>query len=239
MVNKVKEFYENKSSDPNNDKLVPGLTSFFYKLLKKYEVTRIEKVYSLLDSGNRILDLGVGGGQLLAKCKINKKFNKLYGIDISSKVIDEAKNNIKKESRNLENVEIKYSDVNNGIPYPNKYFDSVTCIAVLEHLFDPIFFVKEVKRVLVNKGKIIVEVPNLVWLPRRLSIIFGKLPITGNEVGWDAGHLHYFTFGSLAKLLNDNSFEVERVTTSGIFSFVRQIMPSLLGGDIIIKAIKN
>jgi len=238
-VNKVKDFYENRSSDPRSAKLAPGIVSYFYRILKRFEITRIEKTYTLIEPGNRILDLGIGGGGLLVKCKINNKFKRYYGIDISLKVIKKTKSMIKNKFGGIGDFEFKVGDINNGIPYPNTFFDTVTCVAVLEHLFDPHHFVKEVNRVLKKGGKLIIEVPNLVWLPRRLTVLFGRLPITGNDVGWDAGHLHYFTFESLYKLFNKNGFKVEKETTSGIFCSVRQILPSLFGGDIIIKAIKK
>ena len=239
MVNKVKDYYENRFSDTNSSKLAPGIVSIMYNFFKKFEISRVQITSSLIDSGDKILDLGVGGGKLLINSKKKKKFNKYFGLDISSKVIASAKKNIENELGSIENFEFKIWDINNGIPYPDLYFDTLSCVAVLEHLFDPYFFISEAKRVLKKGGTLIIEVPNLVWLPRRLSVLFGKLPITGNDIGWDAGHLHYFTFGSLERFLKNSGFKVEKKTTSGIFCSVRQFFPSLLGGDIIIKSKKD
>jgi len=68
--------------------------------------------------------------------------------------------------------------------------------------------------------------------------VTGSLPITGNEDGWDSGHLHYFTFGSLKKLFNKYGFKLTHSGSSGIFAAFRNVWPSLLGGDIILKGVK-
>ena len=74
-------------------------------------------------------------------------------------------------------------------------------------------------------------------------MFFGKLPITGSpynwkEVGWDGGHLHYFTQKALCKLLEESGFKVLKVSGCGLFANFRNFWPSLLTGDLIIKAQK-
>jgi hypothetical protein len=82
------------------------------------------------------------------------------------------------------------------------------------------------------------EVPNLVWLPRRLDVLLGRLPITGDEEGWDGGHLHYFTFSAVRRLLAECGFAVHSIGSTGIFPRVRNLWPTMLGGNIFVNARK-
>ena len=136
----------------------------------------------------------------------------------------------------LEGVTIQQADLNQALPYRNEEFDAVTAIAVIEHIFDPYFTITEIHRVLRPGGQLIMEVPNLAWLPRRLDVLFGRVPITGDEEGWDGGHLHYFTFRAVRDLLSSHGFRVEYMGSTGIFPTVRNAWPTLLGGNILASA---
>ena len=138
----------------------------------------------------------------------------------------------------LDGVEIRQVDLNAALPFDDNFFDAVTAIAVIEHIFDPYFSTAEVQRVLRPGGQFIMEVPNLAWLPRRLDVLRGRLPVTGDEEGWDGGHLHYFTFDAVKQLLNQQGFAVESIASTGIFPRVRNVWPTMLGGNILVSARK-
>jgi methionine biosynthesis protein MetW len=220
-------FYNNNKSSIKKENT---LLEKVYLLLKKYELHRIDAVVELTESGNKILDIGVGNGDLLLKAS-KKAFTKLYGIDVSNQNIKKTKNNIK-ANLSVQNIDIKTSFKSNS-------FDVVTLVAVLEHVFNVNFVLKEVNRILKKGGKIIIEVPNLAFLPRRLEILFGRAPRTGYGASdYDIGHLHYFTQDSLKKLLEKHGFKVIYQGQSGIFWKLRQLLPNLLGANIIVKAVK-
>jgi SAM-dependent methyltransferase len=122
-------------------------------------------------------------------------------------------------------------------------FDAVTCVAVIEHVFDPYFVANEIHRVLKDGGIFIAEVPNIAYLKQRIKLLFGKLPITSSsynwqEIGWDGGHLHYFTKTTFCGLLEECGFEILTVSGSGLFARFRNFYPALLTGDICVKAKK-
>lgn len=205
-------------------------------LLRRFEKHRNQAVFDLLGNGERTLDVACGDGSLVLMA--SKKFKEVYGVDISSERILKAK----KEAleKNLKNVVFKRCDVNNGLPFEDKYFDSLTAVAALAFFFDPYFVVSEFNRVIKENGSLIVEVPNLAYFPRRLNLLFGKLPkVSFPETGWDGGHLHYFTQESLKRLLEESGFKIIKITGSGIFANFRNWWPSLLCGNIIIKAVKK
>jgi len=207
----------------------------FHKL-RGFEKHREEVTIGLLPpKGDKLFDVACGEGRLLFK--IARNFKELWGIDISQERIKRAEQ--EKKQRNLKNVNFKIVDVDQGLPFKDGYFDVVTAVAALAYFFDPYFVLREIKRVLKKNGVFIAEVPNLAYLPRRASLLLGKQPWTSAGEGWDGGHLHYFTQESLEKLIKDSGFKIVKITGSGIFANLRNWWPSLLCGDIIIKAVKK
>jgi len=213
-----------------------GILSFLYRKFKRFEVNRYQVCYDLLPSGERLLDVGCGDGDFLFMAK--DKFKQLYGVDISSMRIAKAKNRAREMF--MENKFYFFEqDVDEGLHFPDSFFDAVTCIAVLEHVFNPPRVVHEINRVLKIGGIFIVQVPNIAWLPYRIQLFFGKLPVTGGVyMGADWEHLHNFTKESLSLLLSENRFKIETILCSGIFAKYRKLWVSLLGGDLIMKALK-
>lgn len=211
--------------------------SFLWKFISHWEIYRDEVILKLIGMKKEgsMLDIGCGDGDFIIKAR--GLFKEITGIDISSIRLQKAKSKLNKLKIN--NIRLKKVNVNQGLPFRDEKFDVITTIAVLEHLFDPYFVISEARRVLKKNGIIFIEVPNIAFILRRLELLFGILPGTSNQSGWDGGHLHYFTESSLKKLLEDSGFQVIKITGSGIFANLRSWWPSLLCGDIIIKAIKK
>ncbi len=232
MKNIKQNFYDKmySSKKPKTD------TPWLFKKLRRFEKYREEAVIELLPKkGEKLLDIACGDGTLLFK--LAKHFQKLWGVDISPVRIKRARHKTKKTG--LKNIYFKIADIDQGLPLKDASFDVVTAVAILEHVFDPYFVVDEIKRILKPGGVFIIEVPNIGWLPRRLDLLLGKLPRTSDEAGWDGGHLHYFTQGTLEKLLKDSGLKIEIIIGSGIFADWRNWWPSLLCGDLIVKAVKK
>jgi ubiquinone/menaquinone biosynthesis C-methylase UbiE len=211
------------------------------KIFGKFDLYREDLVLSFLNEGDKLLDIGCGNGSFA--CKVSKKFNEVYGIDISSSRIQEARKRTAEKSGNFNNLYFSVCNVNEKIDFPNDMFDAAISIATIEHIFDPYFVIREVHRVLKKKGVFIAEVPNIAYLRHRVSLLFGKLPITSTpynwkEIGWDGGHLHYFTKKTFCDLLKSCGFKILEVSGSGLFARLRNFYPSLLTGDICVKAEK-
>lgn len=208
----------------------------FKGILGRWNVFGGEVVKKMLENetGKRILDVGCGDGELLFRIK--DSFNKLYGLDIAKNRILRAQKRTKEEGLEKKLI-FRCIDVEKGLPLKDNFFDVVICIALLEHIFDPFFLVEEMGRILKPGGKLIVLVPNIAYLKHRLGLLLGKLPKTsGMEIGWDGGHLHYFTKKSLVDLLKKYNFKIIKVSGSGILAPLRNWWPSFLTGDLIIKA---
>jgi len=92
----------------------------------------------------------------------------VYGVDIDSGVIDEARS---------KGVNARCADVaTDGLPYGHATFDLVSCFGVLDYLpwFDEA--VTEISRVLRPQGLVAVSLPNLGSWHNRAALLFGYQP---------------------------------------------------------------
>ncbi|MGC8654647.1 MAG: class I SAM-dependent methyltransferase [Candidatus Kryptoniota bacterium] len=159
---------------------------------------RISMAASITDNGKRLLDVGCGDGSFIMRVK--DRFDEVFGIDVSPTAVELCrKGGIKAIQVNLNNQ---------TIPYPDGFFDTVVSLEVIEHIFDPLSFLKEIYRVMTPGGILIISTPNIRKLQRIFSIIMGHFPRTSYDpVGFDGGHLHYFTSKDLSNLLLESGFK--------------------------------
>ncbi len=158
---------------------------------------RTTSAAKIIEPGKRLLDIGCGEGSFILKVK--KKFEETHGIDISFEAVE--------LSQRLGIVAKQVNLNNEPIPYPDNYFDTVVTLDVIEHIFDPILFVDEIHRVLTPGGYAIISTPNIRKIQRIFSIIMGHFPGTSYDpIGFDGGHLHYFTSKDLKQLLEEAGF---------------------------------
>jgi SAM-dependent methyltransferase len=186
---------------------------------------RSDVAIKLLGSGEKLLDIGCWDGRLLERIRGAGLYKELTGIDIVETGVELAR----KKGFNALVV-----DLNAGIlPFPDEYFDGVTFLAVLEHIFDPYSIIREIRRVLRPGGILVIDVPNVASVTNRARILLGRIPVTSHDSGWDGGHLHYFTKHALDRFLRDEGFEVLMRKTTGGLSQLREWWISLLGGELI------
>jgi len=146
------------------------ISSYFDKFSKNYEnfafkqslgtnyLNRIERDFILesvlVRKGQKVLDIGVGTGRnaalLLDKGAI------VEGIDISKRMMSEAKKKLKNER-----VNFTLADASKRIPFKNNTFDHVICIRVLKYM--PLWknLINEVSRVLKKDGTFSFDIANL------------------------------------------------------------------------------
>lgn len=188
--------------------------------------SRGDVAFRLLDTGNKLLDIGCGDGTFCEMAE--KRYKEVYGVDISEDALETARNRkIKTFMVNLNNEEL---------PFPEGIFDAVTCLDVIEHVIDPYFLLSEINRVLKKGGILIVATPNIGYIKHRISLLFGRFPITSkDEEAYEGGHLHYFTFSDMEKLLKKFGFDT--LERKGVFG--RNVLPNIFSGGIVMKARKG
>lgn len=94
-------------------------------------------------------------------------------------------------------------------------FDAILMIAVIEHLVDPMSTMRRLREHIRPGGFVWIDTPNIAKWTRRIKLMLGRFPSTASKNEgltayngapaelYDEGHLHYFTFRSLRKMLVD------------------------------------
>lgn len=167
--------------------------NFFQRYWHKKRFTAVKSIME--DTEGNILDLGCHGGTLTNFISGLKKGSMVCGLDISENAIAYAREKYPR-------AEFKIHDLNNGIPYPDKMFDAITCFDVLEHVFDPPKLINETKRVLKNSGYFIIDIPNETPLFKFIWFIWTNMK---GRV-WKGVHINHFSAADLEKLLEKNGF---------------------------------
>jgi len=115
----------------------------------------------------RLLDVGCGVGTI--SIELQKKGFEVYGVDFSSVAIQ--------KSRALGINAIECDVDESGLPFEDSYFDVVWASDVVEHVFDPLFLLEDITRVLKPTGKALISTPNDMNLYRRISMFLtGRSP---------------------------------------------------------------
>jgi len=111
----------------------------------QYAEEQNAKIKALLNNLNinknsLILDVGCGTGLLFEH--IGKQAKRLIGLDISSKILKEAKKRVKLFPK----VVIIRADADYA-PFPNEIFDAVFAITIIQNIPNPILTLYEMKRI--------------------------------------------------------------------------------------------
>lgn len=151
-----------------------------------------------INSGSNVADLGCGyEGKFLQK--ISKKIKYGIGFDISLK-----------HTSLPNNIIFKKTDINHKFDNNGKLFDYVTALAVLEHIEKPQKFIKNIKSILKNGGRLIITTPHrrgkflLELLSKGLGLI-SKYEIVD--------HKNYYDEYSIKKLFKLTKLKIEKIET--------------------------
>ena len=126
----------------------------------------LEAIAQLVPHGARVLDLGCGDGELLARLQTTRGCTG-YGIEI-----DDA-NLLACVRRGVNAIQLNLDE---GLAmFDDSSFDVVLQIDTLQHLRNAEIMLRETARV----GRIgIVAFPNFGHWPNRLSVLRGRMPVT-------------------------------------------------------------
>jgi SAM-dependent methyltransferase len=127
-----------------------------------------------------------------------------------------------------------------GLPFEDSYFDSVIFSEVLEHLFiPPTEILQEIRRVMRERGKLILSVPNFAALYQRIRLLWGISPLENADNQMNRvihGHIHEYTKKEITVLLRASDFTIVstkylpagRFKERGIRRLVRDIYDPLV-----------
>lgn len=206
--------------------------------LRGWPTNRVEAIIFSSGSGDSVLDVGCGNGYLLYQ--LRNRFKGLIGLEYSAHRLEQAKINLSDVVFRpvLGSAEDMSEIVSNSI-------DCVVSADTIEHIPDVYVAVAEMCRVLRPGGVLIINTPNIAFLKRRILLALGRFPSTsqaneglGNDVLFDGGHLHYFTFRSLSLLLRQAGFEIIESIGFGRLRRLNNFHPSLMSGSVQLVARK-
>jgi len=156
-----------------------------------------------LSPNDKVLDLGCGNARFYQSFK-NKNVDYL-GIDVSSKLIEIAKNNYPEGKFEVSSIESILSDS----------FNKVYSIAVLHHIPSHEFrlnFLKEIKRVLKDNGSLVLTVWNLKEKMKPRSFLdwfrLDKGDVFLPWYGSKNTYFHCFNLEELIQLVSEAGFDV-------------------------------
>jgi SAM-dependent methyltransferase len=125
--------------------------------------------------------------------------------------------------------DILIRDISSGIPFPDRSYDFVFCIEVLEHVPNPFGTLGEIYRVLKPGGVLILSVPNPYHVK---EIIWNLFRIPDRQ-----GHMYGWTRQTMAKLGEMTGFRLER--TGGTYLHPPIPMFALLARSIVYRFVKT
>ena len=145
-------------------------------------------------AGRDVLDVGCNTGY--GTLRFAPVAGRVVGVDVSPRAIDAARR--RAPGGHPEFVLTSGFD----LPFPNDSFDLVTSFQVLEHVPDPIAYLREIRRVARPGGTVILATPNAATRLYR-----GMTP-------WNRFHVHEYIAAELREVLRR---VFEEVTVLGMF----------------------
>ena len=128
----------------------------------------------------RVIDLGCGSGEFSDSIRRVIGCKQIFGCDIYEKWI-----------KYTDEVAVFKIDLDRKVlPFDDKSFDVITANQVIEHLFNPAQFMKEVFRILRPNGYAVISTENLSSWDNVVALFFGYTPFS---IQYDKG----FKLGSL------------------------------------------
>ncbi len=153
--------------------------------------------------GKSILDIGIGSGFFSQFC-INRKANTI-SVDFASSIIEYHR-------KNNPNLTLIQADAQ-ALPFKAEIFDIVLALDVIEHVNSAQEFLREIKRVLKTKGRLILITPNTTNLIEKILKI--PLILARKVLNLETGikkhtctHIKEFSQRELSSLLRKSNFKI-------------------------------
>ncbi len=167
--------------------------------MRRIELTidLVLEAVSLKQGTPQILDLGCGQGHITEKLRQALIGAKITGLDYSVSAIEYA-------HEHFPLIDFSVGDAYDS-PYTSGFFDIVVCNNLWEHVPDPLFLLKRIKRTIKPGGYLIISTPSRYRVGNLVRIFSGKPVIFMSE-----HHVTEYTVGQVKEQLAHGGFEVRR-----------------------------
>lgn len=194
----LNEYYPNS---PNykffNDYIFPASKEIRRNKIFK---PRVEKVLDFCNkfgiNKNKIIEIGTGFGLFCEEMAKANAFNDVVGVEAS----DSLAKTCQEKGFRIYNGLLENLDI-------NETFDVAVAFEVIEHIFNPKYFLKKISSLLNKNGLLMLTFPN--WEGFDIQVL------REFSCSIDPEHLNYFTEKSISILLKTLDFEVLEILTPG------------------------
>lgn len=209
------EYYENK--DVGYGGYVENISkysSIFNRLFNR----RAKDIQRYRGSSGRLLEVGCAHGFLLDH--LRKQNWSVAGVEVSPLAAGYA---IDELGLYVKNCTVEKAG------FPDNSFDVVLLLDVLEHLHRPFETLREIGRILVPGGKLVVQCPWELthWEERAEAFLKGKRQCTITPDAVPA-HLYFFGPGTLEAFLEKGGFRTVRKQSGNYGSIRRHVKPAVI-----------
>lgn len=199
-----KEFYDKEMQNVG--------INYFFKLteLRRLSAPDVDRratlIRKIIPKSRKILEVGSGDGFFLEKMKS-------YGYEMTGIEVSKQR---RIKSRKITNVKVLDIDLVENVPNVGS-FNGIALFQVLEHIRDPINFLKNISKLLKPRGKLIVEVPNFNDFQIKLNDAY-------RDWQYQRAHIHYFTPNILKNVFTRAGLKVkvmgvQRYSIENMFSW--------------------
>lgn len=200
----------NKNNDLTAEELHKSVPANWYNESLKvdpfqrfWHKTRFKVVASVIEKVNgQVLDIGSNDGTFSKVILDNSKATKLIGIDVIKKTVDWANSHWKKTGK----MKFMVADAHK-LPFKKESFSAVFALEVLEHVFNPVKVLIDIKRVLKKNGYAVFLVPSDNLLFRIIWFFWLKFYPRGKI--WRDTHIQTYRDNNLVKVSKKAGFEIE------------------------------
>ena len=163
----------------------------------------------------KVLDAGCGNGWF------SQRLNQA-GFSVAA--IDSSTSGIQQGVRGGNEIDYRVGSVYDDLlaSFGGK-FDVVVALEVVEHLYDPRFFVRRVRDVLNDRGVFVLSTPYHGYLKNLALAVSGKLDAHFSAL-WDGGHIKFWSRRTLSALLEEAGFEFVEFRGAGRLPFLWKSM---------------
>ncbi len=207
---------------------------------KKFNPTALEKLnidrqtVEFVPEGSRVLDIGCATGFM---GEYLKKRKKCFVIGI-----EHAKDEASQASKVLDGViEGDVEDIKTLNKVKQK-FDVIIASALIEHLKNPRQFLKNIKKLLVPSGFVVVTTPNIVHWSIRKKILSGNFEYEDYGI-LDNTHLKFFTTKTFPQVFREAGYMIDKFSIDPVGGgyprlslILSKIFPNTFAYQMLVKA---
>lgn len=143
----------------------------------------------------KLLDVGCGMGFLMKICRDNGW--QVWGVDISATAIEYARSNFE--------LDVRLGRIDD-VDFGDRKFNLILALDLLEHLEQPVEFVKRCYDLLDKNGILVIETPNIGSIYKKITGRFW--------IGFNPYHIQLFSKDTLTKLVLMSNFKILDIHTT-------------------------